>query len=56
MERIYEYIGDIMKRFFIIYGVIICLIFGYASLYGIDLSDSFKSGKWDPKGKSAYHK
>jgi len=45
-----------MKRGFLFYGTAICLIFAYATYSGWTIADSLKSGKWGPKGHSAYHK
>ena len=45
-----------MKVAFIVYGTGICLLFAYASYTGWIVSDSVKTGKWDPRGQSAYHK
>jgi hypothetical protein len=48
-----------MKKFFLIYGSAICLIFAYATYTGWDVWGSLKSGDWGPKGQnhqSTYHK
>jgi hypothetical protein len=45
-----------MKTLFIVYGTAICLLFGYASYNGWNVTDSIKAGKWTPHGHSVYHK
>ncbi len=45
-----------MKKVFIIYGTLICLVFLYATRIGWTVADSLASGKWGPQGHSAYHK
>jgi hypothetical protein len=43
-------------KFFAIYGTVICLLFAYASYSGWLFTDALHSGKWGPRGHSAYHK
>lgn len=44
------------KKIFIAYGLGLCILLAYANYNGWDIADSFSSGKWGPKGHSAYHK
>lgn len=45
-----------MKKTYLTYGVVLCLIYAYVSLFGIELVDAIETGKWSPKGHSMYHK
>lgn len=45
-----------MKKVFIAYATAICLLFVYANYNGWTVTDSVKSGKWGPHGKTQYHK
>ncbi len=45
-----------MKKTFLVYGVVVCLLLAYSNFYGWKITDSFSSGKWGPHGKSMYHK
>lgn len=45
-----------MNKKYLIYGISICLLFSYASYAGWNVAESLKSGKWNPKGRSSYHK
>jgi hypothetical protein len=45
-----------MKKAYIAYAAVICIVFGYASMNGWTVTDSFTTGKWGPKGHTQYHK
>lgn len=48
-----------MKKFYLVYGVIVCVGFLYAQTIGWSVWDSVKSGNWRPQGQSvqgSYHK
>jgi hypothetical protein len=46
----------IVKKAFIVYASTLFLALAYANFNGWNVNDSFKSGKWGPKGHSVYHK
>lgn len=45
-----------MKKLFLVYGSVICLVFAYATYTGWTVMDSVRAGRWSPHGHSAYHK
>jgi hypothetical protein len=40
-----------MKKFFVVYGTLICVLFAFSSYRGMPFLDAFDSSKWTPKGQ-----
>ena len=45
-----------MGRAYVVFALAATLLFGYASWTGVSFIDAFRSGKWGPAGRSAFHK
>lgn len=40
-----------MKKVFIIYGAVICILFSFSGYFGMPFWDSLDNSKWTPEGK-----
>ena len=40
-----------MKKIFVVYGTLVCVLFAFSSYRGMPFLDSLDTSKWSPKGK-----
>lgn len=43
-------------KYFLMYGIIICLLFIFSGYNQWNIGNLFSPGKWGPKGPNSYHK